>query len=306
MTEDLPRLSFAVEATSSGMRLDQFLADRLMSASRMRISNIVAQGGCLVNKLAARSGQRLNSGDLVEIAIDERSPSSMSPEPIKLDIVFEDDDLIVINKPSGMLVHPTRGIKSGTLANGLTYHFNESKALGDAFENDGGFSSAIRPGIVHRLDRATSGLMVVAKNQRALSILSRHFHKKLIEKRYLAVLDGTFDELELVITASIGRDEAGPPFWRVMEGGKSAETRLRVVQSRSGTTLVELEPITGRTNQLRIHCAYICHPILGDEWYGGSTFPRLCLHAARLGFHHPTGGDWMEFESALPGEVWKA
>jgi RluA family pseudouridine synthase len=157
--------------------------------------------------------------------------------------------------------------------------------------------------MVHRLDRATSGLMVVAKNQRAHSILSRHFHKKLVEKRYIAIVDGTLDESEITITAPIGRDEAGPPFWRVMETGRYAETRLRLMSNGAGAAMVELEPVTGRTNQLRIHCAHIGHPIKGDDWYSGAPASRLCLHAAGLAFNHPSGGAWMDFKSPLPAEI---
>ncbi|MGB8508965.1 MAG: RluA family pseudouridine synthase, partial [Pyrinomonadaceae bacterium] len=184
----------------------------------------------------------------------------------------------------------------------------------------------VRPGLVHRLDRATSGLMVVAKHQRALSILSRHFHARLVEKRYLALVRGSPAEDFCEISAPIGRDAEAHPKWRVMEDGKHAETRLRVLERRRDVTLVELEPVTGRTNQLRIHCAHAGHPIVGDEWYddggdgssvgdecGGAAeeesgdaptaSKRLCLHAARLAFHHPSGGDWMTFISPLPDEM---
>jgi 23S rRNA pseudouridine1911/1915/1917 synthase len=259
----------------------------------------------------------------------------MTPEPLELETKYEDDDLLVVVKPAGMLVHPTRGVKSGTLANALAYHLNrslieEKDARRDELQNGqpvefeapvpdvespyrnlkskvAKMGEVVRPGIVHRLDRATSGLMVVAKNQRALSILSRHFHHRLVEKRYLAVVSGHVSKDELHITAPIGRDPAGAqPHWRVLGNGKPAETRLRVVRRGSERTLVELEPVTGRTNQLRIHCAHVGHAIIGDEWYGAaSEGVRLCLHAARLAFHHPSGGRWMEFESPLPFEIEK-
>ena len=161
----------------------------------------------------------------------------------------------------------------------------------------------VRPGIVHRLDRATSGLMVVAKTQEALSRLSRHFHRRLVEKRYLAVVHGRVGEDCLTISAPVGRVAERSPAWGVTESGKPAETRLRVVERRERSTLVELEPVTGRTNQLRIHCAHAGHAIAGDEWYAAERAPRLCLHAARLAFRHPADNRPVAFESPLPAEI---
>jgi 23S rRNA pseudouridine1911/1915/1917 synthase len=336
MTETL---RFRIENETAGQRLDEFLAARLGQLSRLRIAGLLASGACTVNRLTARAGQRVRTGDLLELALEESVPGAMTPEPLPLEISYEDDELLVVTKPAGMLVHPTRGIKSGTLTNALAYHLNRElieengsglkswknnephpsplpdlSSLPDlsqlpARESDvradgSGLRAVVRPGIVHRLDRATSGLMVVAKQQRALSILSRHFHHRLVEKRYLALVHGSVDEDECVINAPIGRAADEQPHWRVMEDGKPAETRLRVLERRAGRTLLELEPVTGRTNQLRIHCAHLGHAIIGDQWYGpGSDGARLCLHAARLSFHHPTGGGWLEFESPLPDEI---
>ena len=303
-------------------RLDVFLASRLGWLSRMRIAHLLSQGACTVNEQAAHAGHQVRHGDVVRITLLEGSPTAMNPEPVPLEIVYEDDQLLVVVKPAGMIVHPTLGVKTGTLANALAYHLNRMRIAdcgswrerqADDFSNP---QSAIRnpqsenpqwvrPGIVHRLDRATSGLMVIAKGQRALSILSRHFHHRLVEKRYLAVVTGRVSEDECLISAPVGRDAEGQPKWRVMERGKAAETRLRVLERRKGITLVELEPVTGRTNQLRIHCAHLGHPIVGDEWYGTDGAKRLCLHAARLAFHHPADGAWMEFASPLPAEIAK-
>lgn len=324
-----------VEVEACAQRLDEFLAARLGQLSRLRIAGLLEQGACKVNGRAAHAGRQVRSGDVVELLIKEHVPGAMTPEPLELETKYEDDDLLVVVKPAGMLVHPTRGVKSGTLANALAYHLNrslieEKDARRDELQNGqpvefeapvpdvespyrnlkskvAKMGEVVRPGIVHRLDRATSGLMVVAKNQRALSILSRHFHHRLVEKRYLAVVSGHVSKDELHITAPIGRDPAGAqPHWRVLGNGKPAETRLRVVRRGSERTLVELEPVTGRTNQLRIHCAHVGHAIIGDEWYGAaSKGVRLCLHAARLAFHHPSGGRWMEFESPLPFEIEK-
>jgi 23S rRNA pseudouridine1911/1915/1917 synthase len=285
----------------------------------MRIANLLVQGACTVNDAPTHAGYHVKAGDLVEITIDEGAPTAMNPEPLPLEIVYEDDDLLVVVKHAGMLVHPTRGVKKGTLANALAYHLNrlriaefglrnESEAR-DLFNPQSAIhnpqSAWVRPGIVHRLDRATSGLMVVTKRQHALSILARHFHERLVEKRYLALVSGSVAEDECVINAPIGRDPEAKPKWRVLESGKPAETRLRVLERRGGLTLVDLEPVTGRTNQLRIHCAHLGHPIIGDEWHGGEAAQRLCLHAARLAFHHPADGAWMEFESVLPAEIAK-
>ncbi|MDX6693081.1 MAG: rRNA synthase [Blastocatellia bacterium] len=286
-------LQFQIEPETAGQRLDEFLAARLGWLSRLRIAHLLDEGACFVNRMEARAGQQVRVGDRVEISLDESAPGAMTPEQLPLEIIYEDEDLLVLVKPAGMLTHPTRGVKSGTLANALAYHLNREAT-----------EEVVRPGIVHRLDRATSGLMVIAKNQRALSILSRHFHQRLVEKRYLALVEGIINADECDIEAPIGRGSERQPHWIVMADGKPALTRLRVLERRSGRTQVELEPVTGRTNQLRIHCAHLGHPIVGDEWYGSAqTAGRLCLHAARLSFHHPSGGKWLEFNSPLPAEV---
>jgi 23S rRNA pseudouridine1911/1915/1917 synthase len=309
-------LHFQIEPEAAGQRLDEFLAARVGQLSRLRIARLLAEGACTVNARAARAGQQVRSGDIVEFVLDESAPGAMTPEALRLEIVYEDEHLLVVVKPAGMLVHPTRGVKTGTLANALTYHLNRSRIADCGLRNvetselSSNPQSAtcnpqlVRPGIVHRLDCATSGLMVVAKHQRALSILSRHFHERRVVKRYLALVQGRIAEDERQIIAPIGRDCEARPHWRVMADGKQAETRLRVLERKENLTLVELEPVTGRTNQLRIHCAYLNHPVIGDDWYGAAnTSERLCLHAAQLAFHHPSGGRWMEFASPLPPEI---
>jgi len=297
----------------------------------MRIAALLEKGKCLVNQTPAAAGYHLASGDVIEVAFDHVTPTSMSPEPIPLEIVHEDAHLLVVVKPAGMLVHPTRGVKTGTLANALAYHLNvfriETEADADLQNPLSAVAtpqSVIRPGLVHRLDRATSGLMVIAKTQRALTILSRHFHRRLVEKRYLALLQGNVTEDSFEIVAPIGRDADQRPRWRVMENGRHAHTRVKVRHRTGKLTLVELEPVTGRTNQLRVHCAGAGHPVVDDDLYGdrGMNEPqsspllesstqapepdslgmRLCLHAWRLAFHHPVGGAWMEFTSAIPGD----
>ena len=333
---------FIVTDEDSGRRLDQFLASRFAAMSRIRIANITSAGACLVNKDAAHAGYRVAAGDHVVIALEEGPPTAMQPERIPIEVVYEDDSIIVVIKPAGMLVHPTKGVKQGTLANALAYHVNkefyDDKTSGFELQTPahGQAHSLIRPGLAHRLDRATSGLMVVAKNNRALSRLTIHFRRRLVEKRYLALARGIIIEDEGVIAAPIGRDPDRQPHWWVMENGKAAETRFRVIERLSRATLLELEPVTGRTNQLRIHCAYSGHPIIGDDVYCGlrivdcgfentnlvsdtahsqaiehiqavqsaihnpQSAIRLCLHAARLAFHHPATNEWMDFGAALP------
>ena len=295
------KFQFHVGERDAGARLDHFLAARLTRLSRMRIASLAAAGACAVNGSAAHSGFKLHAGDSVEITFDEAAAEgAMTPEAIPLAILHEDADLLVVDKPAGMLVHPTRSVKSGTLANALAHHLNRVATNPRSAIRDPQF---IRPGLPHRLDRATSGLMVVAKNQRALTVLSRHFHRRLVEKRYLALVHGRVLADEMTISAPVGRVEEAWPKWRVTGGGRAAESRLRVVERRATATLVELEPVTGRTNQLRIHCAHAGHPIVGDDWYGSTAESRLCLHAARLAFNHPSGGARVEFSSALPAEI---
>ena len=340
---------FNIEERDAGQRLDEFFAARFGSLTRMRIAKLMEAGACYVNGAVGRAGYRLLSGDSIELAFDDSSPTAMSPEPIPVEIIYEDEQVIVVVKPAGMLVHPTMSVKSGTLINALAYHLNRSRIEGSRIEDggsrveDGGLRiegreagsdpphssilnppssilnplPVIRPGLAHRLDKATSGLMVVAKTSRALRILSRHFLKRMVEKRYIALVAGEVRDETGTIDAPIGRDAEQPPRWRVMETGRPAETRFEVLERFGRATLLELEPVTGRTNQLRIHSAHIGHPIIGDEmhliesgdWEGGGSIgspesgSRLCLHASRLAFHHPAGSKWLEFTSPLPSDI---
>jgi len=308
-------IRFQVEAAADYQRLDEFLAARVPRLSRLRLAHLLAEGRCSSGQVARHAGHRVSVGEELELMLPpELPPGAMSPEALPLRIVFEDEHLIVVEKAAGMLAHPTRNVKSGTLANALAYHLNRERLVNqsstseeatDAIRFDvGAPGDFIRPGLVHRLDCATSGLLVVAKTQRALSLLSAHFHRRLVEKRYFALLHHRVEGDARVIEAPVGRDEESRPQWRVLDGGKPAETRLRVLERTGDQTLVELEPVTGRTNQLRIHCAHIGHPIVGDEWYGSHAPVRLCLHAARLAFHHPAGDNrWMDFTSPLPPEI---
>jgi len=331
-------LQFRVDESSAGQRLDEFLAARLVRLSRMRIAGLCERGACAVNGSAGRAGQRLGAGDVVEVAeaaLSDETPNSMTPERLPLEVVFEDEHIVVVNKRSGVLVHPSLGVKSGTLLNALAYHLNRLRIADcglriepqDAPQPGEGAgerqkaeeysarssnpqsefrnpqSEWVRPGLVHRLDRDTSGLLVVARTQAALSRLTQHFQRRLVAKLYLAVLGGRVRADEMTIDAPVGRVEGARPPWRVTEEGRHAETRLRVLERRGRRTLVELEPLTGRTNQLRIHCAHAGHAIVGDRLYGGEPHARLCLHASRLAFRHPATNEPVEFSSPLPPEV---
>lgn len=296
---DPDRLSFEFEASADKPRLDQFVATQLPKISLTRVRRLIAEGDVLVNGAVSLKGVRLQPGDKVSVKIFPAEKSSATPEPIPLDILFEDDHLIVVNKPIGLLVHPSNTEKSGTLTNGLAYHFWQS----------GG--EAIRPGLVHRLDRNTSGVIVVAKTPRAHRTLSKHFRERWVKKFYLALVSGRVEQDSGEINAPIGSDPKIWPHWRVMpesEGGKPAQTLYRIKRRFDAHTLVELEPLTGRTHQLRIHCNLIGHPILGDPIYASTIDPVVAehrlkhhlLHAARLVFRHPATGKEMSLEAPMP------
>jgi 23S rRNA pseudouridine1911/1915/1917 synthase len=290
----------------------------------MYLRRIVRDEECEVNGRFENVGYRVRGGDFVEIELDLTRENSMRPENVPLDVVFEDDHLIVINKPPGMLVHPTNRDKNGTLLNALVFHVNAERlsnaecgtrnaefAVGgsqdehDTDLHDVGLhsnsafrvphSAFIRPGLVHRLDKQTSGLIVIAKSVRIHRSLAKQFQRKFVEKKYLALVEGSVKPDSGTIDAAIGRF-AEKKHWDVKPGGKHAETRFLVRERRDDSTLLELEPVTGRTNQLRIHCASIGHPIVGDVTRGGREFERLCLHAWKLTFRHPIDRNDLSFE----------
>jgi 23S rRNA pseudouridine1911/1915/1917 synthase len=298
-------LHFQVDKSSHKLRLDEFLFDKIRGVSKMYLRDLIKTEKCLVNGTVENRGYKLRTNDFVEIEMDRRIERAMKPERLPLEIIFEDAEIIVVNKAAGMLMHPTFAQKTGTLLNALAFYLNFSTRSGEDSEKntkDKGQGKRdetkfIRPGLIHRLDRQTSGLLVVAKTPRAHRVLSDHFRRKLVEKRYFALVEGVVGEDSGTILAPIGRIEE-IRLWNVKEDGKHAETRFRVKERFSDSTLLELEPVTGRTNQLRIHCAHIGHPIIGDEWHSRREFPRLCLHAYKLAFWHPDGNRWMEFEPA--------
>lgn len=278
--------SFRVPDGEALRRLDAFLFDRIGSLSRGQIRSGIRDGAARVNGEVANAGWKLRAGDEVVSSLDESRPSSMRAEPMELRILRETASWAAIDKPAGMLVHPTLKVKSGTLLNGLA-------AL---WANQG-----IRPGLANRLDQPTSGVVLVAKTPQAGRALGKAMGSGAFHKRYRAIVEGVVDEDSLTIDAPIARIAHDVPHWGVRKEGKPSLSRLWVVERAVGHTLVDLEPVTGRTNQLRVHCAHIGRPILGDEVYGGSPAERLFLHAMSLGFPDPDSGEMVEVEAPPPG-----
>lgn len=290
------KLSFEFTAGPEGLRLDEFVCRELPRISQTRVRRLIAEADVLVNDQPSLKGYKLKSGDRVTVRVHAADKSSATPEPIPLNILFEDRDLIVVDKPQNLLVHPNHIEKSGTLTNGLAWHFWKSEG------------EAIRPGLVHRLDRQTSGAIVVAKTARAHRTLSKHFRERWVRKIYLALVSGVVDKQSGEIDAPIGNNQTNWPRWQVMESGRAAKTVYRVRQRFASHTLLELEPLTGRTHQLRIHCALIGHPIVGDTVYAPVADPlataRLVkvqlLHAWRLEFRHPATNQEIKCEAPVP------
>ncbi len=280
----IERFGLQVKTHENKMRLEDFLFDRFRTLSKLYLRNLVKSEKCEVNGRFENRGFKLRSNDFVEVELEPSRQNSMVPESIPLQIVYEDDDLIVVNKPVGMLVHPSHRDKSGTVLNALSYYLNRDPAC-----------PHIRPGLIHRLDKETSGLLVVAKNPRSHRKVATQFEMKSVEKKYLALVEGKLTRAEGVVEAPIGR-YLEQKFWAVKEDGRPAITKFKVLRQLDDATLIELEPVTGRTNQLRIHCAEIGHPILGDVSRGGRPFSRLCLHSALISFRHPSTVSVVTFE----------
>ena len=289
-----------VEENDIGKRLDIYVAEREVitrSASQKRI----ADGDVLVNGVPSDKNYRLRTGDLVEIREQILQPLDVLPEDIPLSIVYEDSDLIVVNKPKGMVVHPAPGNYTGTLVNALLWHCGSSLS---------GINGVIRPGIVHRIDKDTSGLLVVAKNDGAHESLAAQIASHRFERKYHAIVGGRLREDAGVIDRPIGRHPVDRKRMAVVADGRCAVTHYRVLEYLKGATYTELQLETGRTHQIRVHMASLGHPLLGDEVYGGGKTKeeqRLrevlcgqCLHAKSISFQHPKTGELMHFESDLP------
>ncbi len=300
--------SFHADAASSGIRIDVFLAKHLPDCSRSFASQLIANECIRVNGQALKPSYRLKAGDVVSGRIPTPQPVGYLPEPIPLQILHEDLDIVVINKPPGLVVHPAPGHYSGTLVNGLLYHCPDL----------GGIGAELRPGIVHRLDKDTSGTLVVAKNAAALAHLAGQFKNRTVGKDYLALVYGAMAADSGTIRLPIGRHPVDRKRMSTRSRrGREAETGWRVVRRLVGVTLLELRLKTGRTHQIRVHCAAIGRPIVGDPVYGRSkasadsagmqtllgSIRRQMLHAWRLEIIHPRSGARMRFESPLPQDM---
>ena len=295
---------------AAGTRLDSFVASHLAKISRTRIQRAIENGDVLVNQHAAKSSYRLRDGDQIEIDLPEPPPVDLIAEPIPLNVVYEDDDLIVVDKPAGMVVHPGAGVDSGTLANALVYHFNSLS----------GVAGRIRPGIVHRIDKDTSGLLVVAKKDVAHEILSDQFRDRKVFKLYTALVYGRVTKDRGEIEARLGRSQHNRTRMSVLKGdaGRAAHTIYEVAARYQEFTLLNVRIKTGRTHQIRVHLAHIGHPVAGDSTYGGGrensirntatrraiqSLDRHFLHSSELSFDHPSTGARLSFTSPLTSEL---
>lgn len=291
-------------ADMAGERLDIFLARRRPDLSRSFLQKLIARRLAQVNGRPQRAAFKLSAGDHVSFTIPPAPPSRAQPEPIPLTIVYEDADLLVVDKPPGLVVHPAPGHAGGTLVNAVLAHVPE---LGEEEGLDDSEQQAMRPGIVHRLDKDTSGLLVVAKHERAQSSLAAQFRERSTEKMYLALLHGHLSPAEGLIDAPLGRDPRHRQRMALVAGGRPAQTGYRVVRYIGLYTLVEVYLYTGRTHQIRVHFAGIGYPVAGDPLYGKRDSPpglrRQFLHAARLRLRLPGSGEPAQFESKLPEEL---
>lgn len=297
---------FAVPPEMRGQRLDHYLAANLPAASRTRIQELIRGGHVSVNGAqAARPSVRLRGGETVAVEVVERPPLEAVPEPIPLSVLYEDEDLVAIDKPAGMVVHVGAGVPRGTLVNALLHHFRRLSSVG----------GPLRPGIVHRLDKATSGVLLVAKNDESHRHLAAQFSRRQVEKSYLALVHGRLPRGHDVIRLRVARDRVRRTRMTTRRReGRAAETEYQVLKSSSGFTLVEALLHTGRTHQVRVHFSSLGHPVVGDTLYGAprvlrwdnrscQTLNRNFLHARRICFRHPRSGEPVEVNAPVPGEL---
>jgi 23S rRNA pseudouridine1911/1915/1917 synthase len=309
---------FVVDPGQSFLRIDKYLSYRLESTSRTRIQNAANAGNILVNNSPIKPNYKVKPGDIVQIVLPNPPREiELIPENIPINIVYEDDDVLIVNKEPGMVVHPAYGNYTGTLVNALMYHFRDLPLFN---------TGEARPGLVHRIDKNTSGILVIAKNELSLNRLSRQFFDRTTDRRYQALVWGTPDPPEGTITGHVGRNTKDRKIMQVFEDGsegKPAITHYRILENLGYISLVECKLETGRTHQIRVHFSHIRHPLFNDEEYGGdqiikgTTFtkyqqfikncfkilPRQALHAKSLAFDHPVTGKRLSFESELPDDM---
>lgn len=315
MPSEFREIRVRITTHQTDQRLDRYLACQIKGLSRSRIQTLIDEGLVTLDGKPVKPSYLVKWGDEVLVRIPGPEPSPLVPEPIPLDVHYEDEHLIVVEKPAGIVVHPAHGHPSGTLVNALLYHCQDLQGIG----------GTLRPGLVHRIDKDTSGLLVVAKTERALNGLARQFKQKKAERIYRALAWGHPQPPEGRIEAPLGRSRRDRKLFGVVTGGKEAATRYRTLEKFELFSLLELQLETGRTHQIRIHLQHAGHPVLGDPQYGGRNrrlgplntsqrrfvaelfdlLPRQALHAGLLGFVHPVTGQTLRFESDFPEDIRK-
>ncbi len=288
--------TFNFVSTENGVRLDKLLCENLDSFTRSAVQRLIEGGNVTVNDVIVAKNYKCKQGDNVEIFVPDAKPLEATAQNIALDIVYEDNDLLVVNKPKGMVVHPANGNPDGTLVNALLYHCGESLS---------GINGVIRPGIVHRIDKDTSGLLIVAKSDKAHIGLAEQIKEHSFSRAYETVVYGNIKEDKFTVCQPIGRDSRDRKKMAVTpKNSKKAVTHFEVIKRYGEFTHLRCTLETGRTHQIRVHCAYIGHPVAGDSVYGPKkVIERLhgqCLHAKHIGFVHPITNEYLEFESELP------
>ncbi|HOV98464.1 MAG TPA: RluA family pseudouridine synthase [Bacteroidota bacterium] len=312
-SEEHRSLQITVPQGEHPKRIDVYLAHQIENATRTKVQEAIENGNVLVNGKSVKPSYQIAPNDCIEITIPKPPRIEAVPENIPLDIVYEDDVLLIVNKPAGMVTHPAYGNYSGTLVNALLYHCNNLSTV----------NTELRPGIVHRLDKDTSGLLVVAKNNAAHHYLARQFSAHTIEREYWAIVWGAFKNPKGIIEANLGRSKKDRKKVAVVENGKQAITEYEVLENWQYHTLLRLHLKTGRTHQIRVHLAHIGHPVFGDPTYGGRNpawggitgkhlqftsqllkhISRQALHAKTLGFQHPVTHKFVQFNSQLPADM---
>ncbi len=305
------RRRLEIPEAAEGERLDAWLAGRLAELSRSRIAQLIGEGQVLLNGEVPRKSERVTAGDVVELTIPPPEPSGMEPEDIPLDIVFEDRDLLVVNKPAGLVVHPAPGHRGGTLVNALLHHVQDLSGIG----------GVKRPGIVHRLDMDTSGLLIVAKHDRAHRRLAAALKRRDIHRSYLTVVWGHLEDDRQTVDAPVGRSTRDRKRLTVTQAGRHAVTHFERVERWVAADVLRARLETGRTHQIRVHLAHIGHPVVADPLYGGGgarrisgqglpwarelerRVPRQFLHAERLVFDHPRTHERMDLRAPLPPDL---
>ncbi|MGN9161325.1 RluA family pseudouridine synthase [Clostridium sulfidigenes] len=287
-------INYTIEEENVGKRLDLFVSENEVDMSRSFVQGIIERQQVKVNGQIKKSNYKLRKGDQVQVELAEPVELQVEAENIPLDIIYEDSDVIVINKPQDMVVHPAPGNYTGTLVNGLLYHCKDLS----------GINGVIRPGIVHRIDKDTSGILVVAKNDKSHNSLAMQLKDHSMKRTYYAIVEGIVKEEEGTVRTNIGRHPVERIKMAVVKDGKEAITNYKVLERFKSNTLVECRLETGRTHQIRVHMAHLHHPLIGDQVYGYKKqkfkLQGQALHAKNLGFIHPTTGEYMEFDSQLP------